>query len=358
MPDSSEEKTEKATPKKRSDQRKEGNIFQSKEVIIAFSLIVTFFAFRLLYPTIKGALTDSMESFFTLIGTQKTLEISDTSKFFVEGCISFIKAAAPMLLIAGASAIIATIAQTKGLVSFKATKPKFSRMSPLNGLKNMVSLKGMVELLKSILKIILLFYIIYSCIKNEISVLPKMFDMSVGEVVGTLGRILWKIITKVTIAYAFVAGFDYLYQRWSYEKNLRMTKQEVKEEYKMTEGDPKVKGQIKQKQQAMSRRRMMQAVPEADVVIRNPTHFAVALKYDSKRSNAPVVIAKGADSIALKIIEIAQQHDIVIMENKPLARALYAEVDLDREIPSEFYNPVAEVLAYVYSLKEKDLKKN
>lgn len=358
MPDSSEEKTEKATPKKRTDQRKEGNIFQSKEVIIAFSLIVTFFAFRLLYSIIKESLTDCMEAFFALVGTQKTLEVSDTSKFFVDGCIVFVKAAMPMLLIAAVSAIIATIVQTRGLVSFKAIKPKFSRMNPLSGLKNMVSLKGMVELLKSIIKIILLFYIIYSCIKSEINVLPKMIDMSVDEVVAALGNILWGIITKVTIAYAFVAGFDYLYQRWSYEKNLRMTKQEVKEEFKMTEGDPKVKGQIKQKQQAMSRRRMMQAVPEADVVIRNPTHFAVALKYDSKRNKAPVVIAKGADSLALRIIEIAQQHDIVIMENKPLARALYAEVDLDREIPAEFYNPVAEVLAYVYSLKEKDLNKN
>lgn len=358
MPDSSEEKTEKATPKKRTDQRKEGNIFQSKEIIIAFSLIVTFFSFRLLYSIIKDSLTDSMESFFTLVGTKKTLENSDITKFFIDGCISFAKAAMPLLLIAAASAIIATVAQTRGLVSFKSIKPKFSRMNPLNGLKNMVSLKGMIELLKSILKIILLFYIIYSSISSEIKVLPKMFDMSVEEVVVALGNILWGIITKVTIAYAFVAGFDYLYQRWSYEKNLRMTKQEVKEEYKMTEGDPKVKGQIKSKQQAMSRRRMIQAVPEADVIIRNPTHFAVALKYDSKKSSAPVVIAKGADSLALKIVEIAQEHDIVIMENKPLARALYAEVDLDREIPAEFYNPVAEVLAYVYSLKEKDLKKN
>ena len=182
-----------------------------------------------------------------------------------------------------------------------------------------------------------------------------MIDMSVSESVSTIGKVLWKICYKVAIAYAFVAGFDYMYQRWEYEKNLKMTKQEIKEEYKMTEGDPKVKGQIKQKQQAMSRRRMMQAVPEANVVIRNPTHFAVALKYDPEQNKAPVVVAKGKDHMAFKIIEIAEQHNIVIMENRPLARALYAEVDIDMEIPSEFYNPVAEVLAYVYSLKEKDL---
>ncbi len=357
MPDSSEEKTEKATPKKRTDQRKEGNISQSKEVIIAFSLIVTFVAFRALYPLLEKTLIDSFKDFFELAGTQKTLEKSDLTNFFISGCITFAKAAMPMLLIAGASVILATIAQTKALVSFKALKAKFSRMNPLSGLKNMMSLKGIIELIKSILKIILLFYIIYTYISDEINTLPKMIDMSVTEVVGTIGSILWNIIFKVVIAFAFVAGFDYLYQRLSYEKNLRMSKQEIKEEYKMTEGDPKIKGQIKQKQQAMSRRRMMQAVPEADVVIRNPTHFAVAIKYDSGKNNAPIIIAKGADALALKIVEIAEQNNIVVMENKPLARALYAEVDIDREIPTEYYNPVAEVLAYVYSLKEKDLRK-
>lgn len=356
MPDSSEEKTEKATPKKRSDQRKEGNIFQSKEVIIAFTLIITFAAFRLLYSLIQNTLTSVMKSFFSMAGSTETLEQSDLPQFFISGCIAFAKAAMPMLLIAAAAAIIAGVAQTKGLVTFKSIKPKFSRMNPLNGLKNMVSLKGLIELLKSVIKIVILFYVIYTSLKSEVSVLPKMIDMSVGEAVSTLGKVLWKILYKVMIAFAFVAGFDYMYQRWDYEKKLRMTKQEVKEEYKMTEGDPKIKGQIKQKQRDMSRRRMMQAVPEADVVIRNPTHFAVALKYDSEKNKAPVVIAKGRDHMALKIIEIAEKHNIVIMENRPLARALYAEVDLEREIPSEFYNPVAEVLAYVYSLKEKELR--
>ena len=355
MPDSSEEKTEKATPKKRSDQRKEGNIFQSKEVIIAFSLIVSFFAFRLLYSLIEGTLEGALRTYFNAAGTMKNLTASELPQMFINGCLMFAKAAVPLLLIAAVSTIIATIAQTKGLVSFKAIKPKFSRMNPLNGLKNMVSLKGIIELLKSIIKIIILFYIIYTSLRSEVNVLPKMIDMSVSESVSTIGKVLWKICYKVAIAYAFVAGFDYMYQRWEYEKNLKMTKQEIKEEYKRTEGDPKVKGQIKQKQQAMSRRRMMQAVPEANVVIRNPTHFAVALKYDPEQNKAPVVVAKGNDHMAFKIIEIAEQHNIVIMENRPLARALYAEVDIDMEIPSEFYNPVAEVLAYVYSLKEKDL---
>ena len=355
MPDSSEEKTEKATPKKRTDQRKEGNIFQSKEIIIAATLIVTFTSFRFLYPIIESTLLKNVRSFFTLAGSMDLLKQSDMLKFFIDELITFAIAAAPMLLIAGIIAIIATVAQTKGLVTFKSLKPKFSRMNPLSGLKNMISLKGLVELLKSIIKIVILFYIIYITLEGEVNNLPKMIDMSVAESVSAIGKIIWNIALKVMIAFVFVAGFDYMYQRWSYEKRLKMTKQEVKEEYKMTEGDPKIKGQIKQKQQAMSRQRMMQAVPEANVVIRNPTHYAVALKYDHEQNSAPIVVAKGEDFMALKIIEIAEEHNIVIVENKPLARALYAEVGIDMEIPSEFYNPVAEILAYVYSLNEKEL---
>lgn len=355
MPDSSEEKTEKATPKKRNDQRKEGNIFQSKEIVIAATLIATFTSFKFLYSLIESTLSKSVKSFFSLAGSMDVIKQSDMPQIFINCLITFAIAAAPMLLIAGLVAVIATIAQTKGLVTFKSLKPKFSRMNPLSGLKNMVSLKGLIEMLKSIIKIIILFYIIYLTLKNEINDIPKMIDMSVTEAVAVIGRIIWNVVLKVMIAFVFVALFDFMYQKWSYEKKLRMSKQEVKEEYKMTEGDPKIKGQIKQKQQAMSRQRMMQAVPEANVVIRNPTHYAVALKYDHEKNRAPVVVAKGEDYMALKIIEIAQEHNVVIMENKPLARALYAEVGIDMEIPSEFYNPVAEILAYVYSLNEKEL---
>ncbi len=358
MPDSSEEKTEKATPKKRKDQRKEGNIFQSKEIVIAASLIVSFVAFRLLYPVIESAMADSLKSFFSLVGTMDSINSSDMTPIFIDGIISFAIGVGPMLLISSLIGIIATVAQTKGLVTFKALKPKFSRMNPLNGIKNLFSLKGMIELLKSIIKIVILFYIIYMTLQDEVTKFPKMIDMGVTESVSAIGGIIWNVSLKVMVAFVFVAGFDYMYQRWEYEKKLKMTKQEVKEEYKMTEGDPKVKGQIKQKQQQMSRQRMMQAVPEANVVIRNPTHYAVALKYDHEKNNAPVIVAKGEDFMALKIIEIAEAHDIPVLENKPLARALYAEVDIDREIPSEFYSPVAEVLAYVYSLKEKELSKS
>ncbi len=357
MPDSSEEKTEKPTAKRRSDQRKEGNVFQSKEIIIAVSLIVTFAFFKLFYPLIESTLSGALKSFFSLVGTLDSLNTSDIYQIFIKGIIAFVIAVGPILLIASVVGIISTVVQTRGLVTFKSLQPKFSRMNPLNGIKNLFSLKGIIELLKSIVKIVVLFFVIYSTLKNEVTKLPKMMDMDLAEAIPELGSILWSMSLKVMVAFVFVAGLDFMYQKWEYEKKLKMTKQEVKEEYKMTEGDPKIKGKIKQKQQQMSRQRMMQAVPEANVVIRNPTHYAVALKYDHEKNSAPVIVAKGEDYMALKIIEIAQEHDIPIMENKPLARALYSEVDIDREIPSEFYGPVAEVLAYVYSLKEKELSR-
>ncbi|MBQ3567163.1 MAG: flagellar biosynthesis protein FlhB [Oscillospiraceae bacterium] len=357
MPDSSEEKTEKPTAKRRSDQRKEGNVFQSKEIIIAISLIVTFVVFRLFYSLTESTLSGALKSFFSLVGTMDSLNTSDISQIFIKGIIAFVISAGPIVLIASAVGIIATVVQTRGLVSFKSIQPKFSRMNPLNGIKNLFSIKGIIELLKSVVKIVVLFFVIYSTLKNEVAKLPKMMDMDLAEAIPELGSILWSMSIKVMVAFVFVAGLDFMYQKWDYEKKLKMTKQEVKEEYKMTEGDPKIKGKIKQKQQQMSRQRMMQAVPEANVVIRNPTHYAVALKYDHEKNSAPVIVAKGEDYMALKIIEIAQEHDIPIMENKPLARALYSEVDIGREIPSEFYGPVAEVLAYVYSLKEKELSR-
>ena len=214
----------------------------------------------------------------------------------------------------------------------------------------------MVELLKSLLKITVLGYILYDIMKDELPVLPRMMDMSVRQVMAATGEVILSIVRTAAIFFAFIALFDYVYQWWEYEKNLRMSKQEIKEEYKETEGDPQIKGKIKEKQQMMARQRMMQSVPSADVVIRNPTHFAVAIRYDPDKDRAPVVVAKGADRLALKIVAVAEEHGIAVTENVPLARALYDAVELEMEIPSQFYQPVAEVLAFVYSLKKKDLK--
>ncbi len=350
------EKTEQPTSKRRSDERKEGNVLQSKEITTVVSLAVVFFSFDILYSISESSVIKYIEDIMDLIKNMTDIDISETGKLFTNGALVFAVSALPILFIAGIAAIIPVIVQTRALVSFKPLKPKFSSMNPINGIKKMFSLKGIIELLKSIIKIVILIYVAYSVIKDEIPSIYKMIDMSVEEICGYTGGLIMEILKTLIIAFAFVAGFDFMYQRWEFEKNLKMTKQEVKEEYKNTEGDPKIKGQIKQRQRESAQRRMMQAVPEANVVIRNPTHYAVALKYEHGVTSAPIVVAKGKDRIALKIIEIAQQHDIVIVENRPLARALYAEVELDMEIPSNHYQAVAEVIAYVYKVKKKELK--
>lgn len=356
MADSAGEKTEKATPKKRKDERKEGNIFQSKEVVIAATLLAVFFSFKLLYPLSQSAVTQSLQEFIGLVQSKETITAGDMSTILVSALKTIAIGCLPILFVCCLSAVIATVAQTRGLVNFKSLRPKFSRLNPISGFKKMFSLKGVIELFKAIIKITILFVVIYNTIKDCMNTLPKMMDMSVAAGAAFTGQMCFDLITNVSIAFIFLALFDFMYQKWDYEKNLRMTKQEVKEEYKTTEGDPQIKSKIKQRQQAMSRRRMMQAVPSADVIIRNPTHFAVALKYDSEKNRAPIVVAKGQDSLALKIVEIAEHHNIMITENRPLARALYAQVEIDAEIPGEFYQAVAEILAVLYRLREKELK--
>ena len=281
---------------------------------------------------------------------------SDAIRYFIQGCGVFAVAAMPLLLVCGAVSVIATLAQTRGLFTMKSAAPKFSRLNPIEGIKKMFSMRGVVELLKSLAKIIVLGYIIWLQFRDEFWAFPRLMDMEPLQGMAFTANIVLEIAKSAAIVMVFVAAADYFYQWWDYEKNLRMSKQELKEEYKQTEGDPQVKGKIRERQQAQARQRMMQKVPGADVVIRNPTHFAVALKYDPQRSSAPVVVAKGADSLALRIVAVAQENGVFITENKPLARGLYEAVDLDREIPDRFYQPVAEVLAFVYSLKKKELK--
>lgn len=349
------EKTEKATPKRKQDERKKGNVFQSNEVGSVLSLVAVFFSLQLLGPWIVSNIETTMTEFFTMSATQTALTMTDANQFFQKGCLCFAVTILPVLIIGAFASSISTIAQTRGLVSFEALKPKFSRINPIQGFKRLFSLRGVVELLKSILKIVILGIVIYQALEQELSVIPRLVDMTIPQAGTAIGAAIMEIVKKAALIMAFVAAFDYLYQWWEYEKNLRMSKQEIKEEYKQTEGDPQVKGKIREKQNMMARRRMMQNVPNADVVIRNPTHYAVALQYDPAHHRAPVVIAKGQDSLALRIVAVAEQHEIVVTENRPLARGLYENVELNAEIPDRFYQPVAEVLAFVYNLKKKEL---
>ena len=350
------EKTEKATPKRKQDERKKGNVFQSREVGVVFTLLASFYSLKYLGPYLLSAIEWSIHRFFNYAATMDRLADSDLTQLFFQGCGVYLVAAMPLLMISGLVAIVSTMAQTRGLFTMKSAAPKFNRLNPIEGFKKMFSLRGIVELLKSLAKIIVLGYIIWLQFRDEFWSFPRLIDMEPLQAMAFTGNMVLEIAKSAALVMVFVAAADYFYQWWDYEKNLRMSKQELKEEYKQTEGDPQVKGKIRERQQAQARQRMMQKVPGADLVIRNPTHYAVAIQYDPERNNAPVVVAKGADSLALRIVAVAEENGVFVTENKPLARGLYEAVDLDREIPDRFYQPVAELLAFVYSLKKKELK--
>lgn len=349
------EKTEKATPKKRKDQRKEGNVFQSKDVITIVSLLGSFCCIQLLFPMIYRTLRDCLIQFIGYAGVVEELEQGDVTKLGFQAGLVIVKGALPILLIGCALAILATGIQTRFLFTSKAFKPKFSNLNPLNGIKNMFSLKSLVELLKGIVKIILLGVILFNILKGELFRLTNTMYMDLGVSTVYVLKKIMTLVLQVCMYFTAVAALDYFYQWWSYEKKLKMSKDEVKEEYKQLEGNPEIKGRIKDVQRQRARSRMMQAVPEADVIIRNPTHYAVALKYDPNRDNAPHLIAKGQDELALRIVKVAEEHDVTVIENKPLARGIYASTPLNAEIPGEYYGVVAEILVQVYKLKNRKL---
>ena len=248
--------------------------------------------------------------------------------------------------------VAATFFQTGMLVSGEALKPKFSKINPIEGFKRLFSLKGVVETLKSLVKIVVLIIIVYDNLTDVLTESHKYLYTDLSASANHIFDSVLAMIFDIIIAFAAIAAADYLYQWWQYERDLRMTKQEIKEEYKQLEGDPKIKGKIKERQRQMAMSRMMQQVPQADVVIRNPTHYAVALRYKPETDNAPIVLAMGQDELALRIVKVAEEHNIAVIENVPLARALYAGAELNREIPPEFYGAVAEVLVYIFRLND------
>lgn len=347
------ERTEKATPKRRQDERRKGNIFQSREIVIVATLLVSFYALKALGPHILKTLSRKTSEILSLAGDLDIITFSDARRLFIDIFVLFAISVLPLLMLTGLIAIIVTMAQTKLLVKVEPLGFKMSRLSPLQGIKKMFSLKSVIEILKSILKIVIISYIIYKTLFDEVMLLPRLMNMPVENAISYTSRLIMNLVTTTAIAFVVIAALDYLYQWWDYERNIKMTKQEIKEEYKETEGDPQIKGAIRSRQQNMARSRMMQNVPKADVVIRNPTHYAVAIKYNPDEDNAPLVLAKGAGYLALRIIEEAEANGVVVTENRTLARGLYEAVDIDQEIPAEFYHAVAEVLVFVFRLREK-----
>ena len=232
----------------------------------------------------------------------------------------------------------------------KPLQPNVSKISPLNGFKRLFKLDKLVDLLKAVLKVGLVGYIAYSTFIDQVGIVNLVYDLTLFGAVIYVGNIVINFGLKVSAVFLIIGIADFMYQKYKFSKEMRMSKQEIKDEFKQTEGDPKIKGQIRQKMREASQRRMMQKLPEADVVITNPTHLACAIKYDKEIAEAPILLAKGADFLAERIKEVARENFIPIVENKPLARMLYHNVELDEQIPEELYQMTAEVLSYVYSI--------
>ncbi len=346
-------KTEKATPKKRRDERKKGNVFMSKDAVAVASLLGTFAVLWLLTSTFA----EQLSGFMTLCLTTAGQEVQDMGSLGGELAVQAIMVVAQTVGIISAAAILcavaATFAQTRFLVSTESIKPKFSRLSPLQGFKRLFSLKSLVETAKNLIKIIILMGIVFLSIRDMFLESSRYLYTDLPVAVAHLVEVAWGMVVRICIAFVAVAALDFFYQWWDYEKNMMMTKQEVKEEYKQMEGDPQVKGKIKEIQRRRAQQRMMQQVPGADVVIRNPTHFAVALRYKPGIDEAPIVLAKGQDNVAMRIVQIAEDHGIAVVENVPLARALFAQAELNQHIPPELYDPVAKVLVYIFKLNDK-----
>lgn len=349
------DKTEKATPKKRQKAREEGQVLQSREMTAAIVLLCLFITIK-----IAGSfMYEQIYLYFKIVFTEYSkitdlFTIEGLIKVFLDLLLRFLKIIAPIFAVALVTGIAAGYAQVGFLFTTKTIGFKFNRINPFNGFKRIFSLKSVTELVKSLLKIAVIGYIGYSYLTGEANNILKTMDMDVISIAVYICVASIDVAIRMCVAMLILGVIDYGYQWWEYEKNLKMSKHEIKQEHKEAEGNPEVKGKIRQKQRQMALGRMLQDIPKADVVITNPTHFAVAIKYDPKVSDAPMVVAKGQDYIALRIREIAKENKVEIVENKPLARTLYSTVDIGEKIPPELFQAVAEVLAFVYSIKNKE----
>jgi flagellar biosynthetic protein FlhB len=295
---------------------------------------------------------DLMKTYFRKSG-RLSLDIDTVEPFLIDVAFQIFLILIPFLLVALIAGFVANILQVGFIFSSEAIAPKFSKIDPIKGIQRLFSLQSAMELIKNILKMIIVGAVAFLTIKSESDMILPLMNFNVRDIFICMCKVSFKILYTTCWVLIVLAVLDFAYQKWEHAKKLKMSKQEVKEEYKQTEGDPLVKGRIKRIQREMARKRMMAAVPKADVVITNPTHLAVALRYDPETMNAPVVIAKGADFIAGKIREIAVKSDVPLVENKVVAQVLYRMVAIEQAIPENLYKAVAEILAYVYSLKQK-----
>lgn len=349
-------KTEKATPKRRKDERKKGNVFTSKDITALISILGIFYSMKLLFPSMYKINKAFMFRYMGYAAVKTDISNSFLKEIAVTSLDAFIRSAIPIIMIAMLIGVTITLAQTRLLFSMDSLKPKFSRLNPLEGIKKLFSLRSAIEVIKGIIKISIILWVLYDFIRGRFISFSKTLNMGILDSTKFMLDSVLDMVFNISIAFAGIAAIDYFYQWWDYERQIKMSKHDLKEEYKQMEGNPQVKGKIKeiQRQRAMSR--MMQAVPSADVVIKNPTHYAVALKYDIQKDSAPILVAKGQDEIALRIIKTAEENKVSVIENKPLARSIYASTEINGEIPEEHYGEIAEILVYIYKLNNKEIK--
>ena len=351
------DKTEKATPKKLDDARKEGRVARSSDLINGFMLLLMFFVLKLFGGIMANLFLNSFVKYYNKASdiSMEVFDVKQAVNLSNEIVIDIVIASLPVLIGSFVVALVGNIVQVGWKVTGKPLKPKLDRLNPIGGFKRMFSQEKVVELIKSILKVLAIALVAYNEVKDRWKFILNLYDFEFMQAVLNIFDIVLDVGIKISLIFVVIGLADFGYQKWKHLHDLRMSKQEVKDEMKQSEGDPQIKGQIRQKMREGARRRMMQDLPKADVVITNPTHFAVAVKYDKETAEAPYVLAKGADYVAANIKEIAKQNNIEIVENKPLARMLYYNVEIGDQIPPELYQMVAEVLAYVYSVKNKEI---
>lgn len=352
------EKTEPATEKKLREAREDGKVAKSKELTSAFDLIVLFLVLKIFISWVGGGFIEvyqyvykTIPEFVTAMSAEAS--VHEISVYLQSVFWMLLKMVAPFFAFGFVVTIIISIIQVGWKVSTKPLKPKGDKFNPINGFKRIFSKDSVFELFKSILKIGVVIYVAYISIRDEANDIFILYDMPLNQALALCGDVIINAGLKISLVYLVVGLADFIYQKHRFNEEMKMTKQEVKDEYKNTEGNPEIKGRQRQRMREASRQRMMQDVPKADVVITNPTHLAVAIKYDAETAKAPIVLAKGEDFLAQKIREAAKEHNIEIVENKPLARMLYANVDIGAEIPPELYQAVAEILAMVYNMKNR-----
>lgn len=352
------EKTEQPTAKKLEDARKKGQVAKSKELPSAIMLLGLFLTIKVYISALGSGFMDSFTLFFNKIpdyAGKNVLQITTVAcaDLLSNAMLHIALFSLPFLAVSFILAIVTNVMQVKWKVTGEPLRPKFSKLNPVSGFKKIISARSIFELVKSIAKVLLLAYVAYDTLKEKAGVISLFYEIPLNSALALVGEIIMDVGIKMSALYLILGLADYAYEKYKFKDDMKMTKQEVKDEYKNSEGDPQIKGKIRQRMREASRRRMMQAVPEADVVITNPTHFAVAIKYDADTQKAPIVVAKGMDHLAQRIKETAKENKVEIVENKPLARMLYHNVEIDQEIPPELYQAVAEVLAFVYNLKHK-----